>query len=240
MNIVITMGGLGSRFKKAGYIKPKYMIEVKGKTLFEWSLKSLSAFKKCKHIFIVKKEDNALSFINDKCNLLGIKNFNVLEIDYLTRGQAETAVLAEKYWSEKDSLFIYNIDTYIEEGILNLKTIKGDGFIPCFKAFGDHWSFVKTNENDIAVEVREKKRISENCSVGAYYFSSCELFKVLYHEFYGNNENVEAGEQYIAPMYNLLIKNGGKVYIQDIDADAVHVLGTPEEVKSFEKENSTF
>ena len=31
MNIVITMAGLGSRFKKAGYKEPKYMINVNGK-----------------------------------------------------------------------------------------------------------------------------------------------------------------------------------------------------------------
>ena len=36
IDIVITMGGLGSRFRKAGYTVPKYMIEAKGKTLFEW------------------------------------------------------------------------------------------------------------------------------------------------------------------------------------------------------------
>ena len=41
MTIIITMAGLGSRFKKAGYDCPKYMIEAKGKTLFEWSMDSL-------------------------------------------------------------------------------------------------------------------------------------------------------------------------------------------------------
>jgi len=46
MNIVITMGGLGFRFQKAGYTVPKYQIEVKGKTLFEWSMISMDAFKK--------------------------------------------------------------------------------------------------------------------------------------------------------------------------------------------------
>lgn len=35
MNVVITMGGLGSRFQKVGYTVPKYQIIVKGKTLFE-------------------------------------------------------------------------------------------------------------------------------------------------------------------------------------------------------------
>ena len=34
MNIVITMGGLGSRFAKAGYKVPKYMIEAKDGILY--------------------------------------------------------------------------------------------------------------------------------------------------------------------------------------------------------------
>lgn len=236
MNIVITMSGLGSRFRKAGYTQPKYMIEVNGYTLFEWSLKSLEAFSFYRHIFIVKREDNARSFIENKCFLLGIKNFYILEIDYLTKGQAETALLAQKYWNNEEGLFIYNIDTYIEEGILSPALIKGDGFIPCFRADGDHWSFVRLNNNKEAIEVREKNRISENCSVGAYYFSNCNLFKMLYDEFYSNEKNVEAGERYIAPIYNLLIKKGGKIYIQDINVDKVHVLGTPEEVKIFKEQ----
>jgi choline kinase len=48
------MAGLGSRFRKAGYNVPKYMIEAKGKTLFEWSMISLTGFKDVvdKYIFI--------------------------------------------------------------------------------------------------------------------------------------------------------------------------------------------
>ena len=41
MDIIITMAGLGSRFRKVGYNCPKYMIEAKGKTLFDWSMDSL-------------------------------------------------------------------------------------------------------------------------------------------------------------------------------------------------------
>ena len=44
MNIIITMAGLGSRFRKAGYYCPKYMIEAKGKTLFDWSMDSLVGY----------------------------------------------------------------------------------------------------------------------------------------------------------------------------------------------------
>ena len=44
MQMIITMAGLGTRFRKAGYDCPKYMIEARGKTLFEWSMDSLLDF----------------------------------------------------------------------------------------------------------------------------------------------------------------------------------------------------
>ena len=69
MNIVITMAGLGSRFKKAGYSEPKYMIEVHEKTLFDWSMESLEGFNDGneKYIFIVRKEDNSSKYYSN-CN----------------------------------------------------------------------------------------------------------------------------------------------------------------------------
>lgn len=234
MNVVITMGGMGSRFKAAGYVVPKYEIEVHGKTLFDWSMLSLKAFWKERFFFIVRKEDNANNFICSHCKALGILP-EVIEIDYLTHGQAETALLAQDRWNKREAVFIYNIDTYVEPGYMRADLIEGAGFIPCFSAPGNHWSFVRVGENNLAVEVREKEKISDNCSIGAYYFESADLYEKIYKDFYGNNENMEKGERYIAPMYNYMIERGYKVRIQNIPAERVHVLGTPEELHDFEK-----
>ncbi|MFA9375953.1 MAG: glycosyltransferase family 2 protein [Lachnotalea sp.] len=235
MTIVITMAGLGSRFKKAGYKVPKYMIEAHGKTLFEWSMDSLVGFheKENDYIFIVRKEDESGGFIQSKCSEMNIKNITIVEIDYLTDGQATTAMLGSKYWEKESELMIYNIDTYVEANEMNLSQISGDGFIPCFHAPGDHWSFVKLDEEDRAVEVKEKVRISDNCTLGAYYFKSCQLYEDLYREYYSSNENLEKGEKYVAPLYNFLISKGKEVRISIVDFDKVHVLGTPEELNVF-------
>lgn len=235
MTIVITMAGLGSRFKKAGYQVPKYMIEAHGKTLFEWSMESLKGFERIgnDYIFIVRKEDNASNFIQEKCSKMGFSNSSIIELDYLTDGQATTAMLGKQYWDKESELMIYNIDTYVESGEMNSKQIAGDGFIPCFHAPGAHWSFVKLDQEEKAVEVREKERISDNCTLGAYYFKSCKLYENLYNEYYSSNENLEKGEKYVAPLYNYLISKGGDVRISIVDYDKVHVLGTPEELKVF-------
>lgn len=240
MNIVITMAGLGTRFRNAGYKVPKYMIEAKGRTLFEWSMESLKGYGTDNtYYFIVRKEDKAGDFIKEACKKLGIKSYKLIELDHETDGQATTALLASEYWDGEAPLLIYNIDTYVESYAMNYEELKGDGFIPCFKGSGDHWSFVKLSDTGEAVEVREKQRISEHCTLGAYYFKSCALYEELYREYYEENkgavsrEEAARKERYVAPLYNYLISKGGSVYISDVDSKRVHVLGTPEELQVF-------
>lgn len=237
LDVVITMGGIGSRFRKAGYDVPKYMIEANGKTLFEWSMISLNGYKQSinKVIFIVMKDNdvNVKNFIEEKCEKLKIENYNIILIDYLTDGQATTAMLGAEYWNENHGLLIYNIDTYVEAGEMRAEEIKGDGFIPCFKGEGNHWSFVNVDKNYKALEIKEKERISDNCTLGAYYFKTCKLYMDLYKEYYAKEENLINGEKYVAPIYNYLLSKGGEIYISLVNHDKVHVLGTPEELEQF-------
>ena len=235
MTIIITMAGLGTRFRKAGYTVPKYMIEAKGKTLFEWSMDSLLGYNKMveKYIFVVRKEDNSKNFIEEQCKNYNINNYYILEINELTDGQATTCMLAIPYCNKENPIMIYNIDTYVEPYEMKYEDISGDGYMPCFNAEGTHWSFARTDKNGRVVEVREKERISNNCTLGAYYFSSAKLYEKIYNEYYANNENLEKNEKYIAPLYNYMIEKDMDVRISIIDYNKVHVLGTPEELKKF-------
>lgn len=239
MQIIITMAGLGSRFRKAGYVCPKYMIEAKGKTLFEWSMDSLIDYNPyvSKYVFVVRKEDNADSFIREKMQHYGIKNIDVIEIDYLTDGQATTCILAIPYCNLDESIMVYNIDTYVEPHEMKYSAIAGQGHMPCFHAQGEHWSFARLDTNGDVVEVREKKRISNNCTLGAYYFSTAKLFIELYDEYYSDDSRLERNEKYIAPLYNHMIEKGLQVTISIVNADKVHVLGTPEELTRFVNES---
>ncbi|MHC6202926.1 glycosyltransferase family 2 protein [Breznakiellaceae bacterium SP9] len=234
LDIVITMAGEGRRFREAGYKVPKYQIIAHGKTLFEWSLSSLSGFfaHTFQYIFIVLKQDNACGFINRICTKMNLSPIKIIEIDTITDGQATTASLAGKEWVKEHELLIYNIDTYIEPNNMRYNQIKGDGFIPCFKGDGDHWSFVKLDNTGKAEIVKEKERISENCTVGAYYFKSCALYEQAYKEYY--NSPVAIKEKYVAPLYNHLIQQGKEIRIADIPVQSVHVLGTPAELSIFE------
>ena len=164
MKIIITMAGEGSRFKKIGIKKSKYEIVARDKTLFEWSMLSLSDFFSEEFIFIVKKSDNSEEFIKEKCTSLGIEKYEVIEIDKLTEGQASTVMEAKKSINEEDGIVIYNIDTYIKEYIIKKKDILDDysGFIPVFKTNGENkWSFTKLDEEKNVIEITEKIPISD-------------------------------------------------------------------------------
>lgn len=238
MTMIITMAGLGTRFRKAGFTVPKYMINARGKTLFEWSMDSLLDYNDhvSKYVFVVRAEDNAADFIKSKCNAYGIRNIELIEIDHMTDGQATTCMLAMPYCDLDEAIMVYNIDTYVEPYEMKYSDISGDGHIPCFHADGDHWSFVKLNKQGDVTEVREKVRISNNCTLGAYYFSSARLYQNLYDEYYTNDSKIEKNEKYIAPLYNFMIEKGMPVTISVVDAQKVHVLGTPEELELFLQE----
>lgn len=235
MTIIITMAGLGLRFRKAGYHCPKYMIEARGKTLFEWSMDSLKGYDAyvLKYVFVVRKEDNAVDFIEKKCEKYGISNIELLELNDKTDGQATTCALAIPYCSQDSGIMVYNIDTYVEPYELKYEDVLGDGYIPCFHARGDHWSFVKVDKNNQVVEVREKERISNNCTLGAYFFKSPNLYKELYEEYYGDINWADSMEKYIAPLYNCMLDKGMNVSYSVVNEKKVHVLGTPEELNTF-------
>lgn len=242
INIVITMAGLGSRFRKAGYVIPKYEIMARERTLFSWSIYSLNNFINpfSKFIFVGLKEHNATAFIKGELFQLGISNWQLVEIDAVTDGQATTVICAEGAIENKNTpIIIYNIDTFVEPQYLLLGSIRGDGWIPCFPGKGDAWSFVRLNEEDKVIEVREKVRISDNATIGLYYFSSYNLYRSLYDDYYAIPAHAEKVEKYVAPLYNALIEKGHCAFVDIIPEKGVHALGTPEEVRAFLNVNRT-
>jgi dTDP-glucose pyrophosphorylase len=233
---VITMAGLGLRFRTAGYDVPKFEIVVRGRSLFAWSMESLRSFidDGASFIFIARRADDATAFIRRETSSLGIQHHTVIEIDASTDGQATTALLAEPAVHHADApVLVYNIDTHVDPRFLPADRARGAGWIPCFPGKGSAWSFARADETGQVREVREKVRISEHATVGLYWFSSFRLYRETYARHYDGAMQAEAGERYIAPLYNDLISRNLPVYLHDIPESAVIPLGTPAEVDRF-------
>ncbi len=240
MHVVVTMAGLGSRFRARGWNVPKYAIEVRGRTMFAWAMESLRHFLPGAHAtFVVRAEDQPGELVRREIRAFGVEDPVLIELDHVTDGQATTVLLTLPSLRERDPaapLLVYNIDTYVEPRSLHPRDVRGDGWIPCFPGVGDAWSFFRTDADDRVVEAREKVRISEHCSIGLYYFSSIDLYEQTYRAFYGAGLPATLRERYVAPMYQHLVEAGRPLWVHRVPADAVHPLGTPEEVEAFARE----
>lgn len=243
--IVIPMAGLSSRFKKAGYIKPKYMLEVGGETLFSLSVKSFSRYFNSEFfLFITLNQSNIKEFIQQECEFLGVIKYRVVVLNQPTDGQAETVYRGLKKLNlQYDSdAFIFNIDTFrlnfIKPKCFDLKAI--DGYLETFIGSGANWSNVvpeKIGSNKVKLTA-EKREISKFCCTGLYYWKSikmyCEVFN--YYRKLGV-DNMQGKEYYIAPMYNYLIEEGYDVRFNIIKSDQVIFCGTPDEYDSYIQRN---
>tara|TARA_E500000331_G_scaffold123539_1_gene121040 strand:+ start:5797 stop:6513 length:717 start_codon:yes stop_codon:yes gene_type:complete len=227
--IIIPMAGTSSRFKESGFTLPKYMLYKKNKSLFNLSVSSFKKyFDQETFIFICRDIFNTPLFIDEECKLLGIKFYEIIMIDEITSGQAETVKMGIEKSSitKSDSILIFNIDTIRKDINLKENLLVNDGFIEVFKGYGDNWSYAKTqSKNSLkVVEVAEKKKISNYCSTGLYYFKNVADFLNSY-----DNSKFDLKEKYVAPLYNFLISNNKSIIVDVIDKSDVVFSGIPAE-----------
>lgn len=231
--IIISAAGLGQRFKQIGLNQPKYALKANGKSLFYWSITSLRKFFDNEFIFIFRKENYLENFIQEELKKLGIKKYQIILIDHLTDGQASTVFLANEFIDDNDEILIYNIDTHVNPESLSDDIFNHDGCIVTTQIEGDKWSFAKLGDDNFVVEVSEKIKISDNASVGLYYFKKWQDFKNTYLN--NKNEIIQKyREVYVCPMYQYLINEGKKITIFNIDSKDFTGLGTPEEIELFD------
>lgn len=234
MTVIVTMAGAGSRFRSQGYKVPKHMIRAKGKTLFDWSMESLSSFFDQPFVFACLAEHDG-QWIQQRASGLGIRKVILAPRAALSLGQAQTAYDVLHQAAASEEVWIYNIDTYIERGLAPSDMVGHHGCVHVFESRNPGMSFVRYDEQGRVVELAEKKVISQWATVGVYGFASAALYRQLYEEAYhaGGVDEV-GGERYVAPVYQLLLRQGKSVCAPKLDLPAVHVLGTPQEVLEFD------
>ena len=239
--IVIPMAGEGKRFKDDGILEPKYMIKVKEKTLFEWSVDSLPVNISKKIIFVCleehEKKFNVSEFIKKIMNQkYPNSKYEVIYVKQTTGGQVETVLHTKHLIRPESLLIIYNIDTYfvstrLKTKILTLKNKNIDGLLGCFKSNDKNLSFIKLNEKGFVEEVKEKEKISDYASTGLYIFTRAKQFFEAGENMIENKNKVK-NEYYVSEIYNMLLKSNAKFEIDLVDEFSP--LGTPDDLKKFE------
>jgi len=234
MNIVIPMAGMGSRFKDAGYKKQKPMIDVLGRPMIQVVTDSIGI--KANYIFIARKQKDQESSNEDVEHVLGSLNLDhkMIMIDQITDGAARTVLLAEKYIDNDQPLLIVNSDQYIEWNyvsfIQKVNNMNADAGILTFKAHETKWSFVKIESDGYVSEVAEKQPISDDATVGVYYWRSGSDFVKYANQMISKNKRVN-NEYYVSPVFNEAIADGKKIIAYQVKK--MEGLGTPEDLQNF-------
>lgn len=218
MTIVFPIGGRGGRFKQAGYRTPKPFIKIGEDRLVDLAIRSYPPpVAGNVHLFIVRKEYQP-EF-----------DFPVETISGDTRGPLETILSSEKAVREIDSaedILIADCDSVIDSEELRNATVLfrqqgARGGVTIRASSNPAYSYARLDEGNWVLETREKDPFSAFTTTGPYWWKRGADF-IRYAR-----EAVQNGIFSVCPVYNYLIRDGGRV--KAVPTCTFFHLGTPDE-----------
>lgn len=236
LNIVVPMAGEGTKFKEAGYTFPKPLIDINGKPMAQLVTENLTPAFPHKFILICKKEHY------DKYSLYQVFQnatngaYECIKLEAPTQGAACTVLTAIDFINNDNELVVANadqiLDVKIDDFVKFARKDKLDGAIMTFRSSHPRWSYARADKNGNVVEVAEKKVISDNATVGVYYFAKGRYFvegatAMITKDIRFNNEF------YVCPVYNELILTSKRIKIWKVEEKQMHSLGTPEDLRGY-------
>lgn len=228
MNVLIPMAGAGSRFAQAGYTFPKPLIEVNGKPMIQVVVENLNV--EAHFIYLVQKEHYEKYNLKQLLNLI-TPGCDIIQVDGITDGAARTTLLAKEFINNDEPLLMANSDQFVEwnsnEVLYAFTADEVDGGIVTFKATHPKWSFAKIGEDGFVSEVAEKNPISDNATVGIYYWKKGSDYVKYAEQMIEKNIRTN-GEFYVCPTFNEAIADGKKIRNKKIEK--MWGLGTPEDL----------
>lgn len=248
MKIIIPMSGRGNRFLQAGYPIPKPLIEIDGMPIIEHVVNMFPG--ETNFMFICSNDHlettnmrEILSRVAPNGEIVGIEPhkkgpvFAVSEVFDRLDDNEETIVNYcdfSCYWDYNDFL-------------KKIRERDADGAIPAYRGFHPHMlgstNYAFMRENDLWLqEIKEKEPFTENrmeefASSGTYYFKKGSYVKEYFAKLMQEDIHIK-GEYYVSLVYNLLLSDGLKTSIYEIQ----HMLqwGTPQDVEEYNRWSSYF
>jgi len=227
--LLVPIAGRGQRFFDQGFTNPKPLILAGGKHIIDYSFDSIVAEEY--NIVFVVRDDHVRAFaIDDVLRSKYGTNIKIVKTQDITGGSVCSCLLAKDSVNPDSQLVIYTLDVGFSP-VFSLSSVpkNSDGHILTFRANSPAYSYVETSAG-VATATAEKKVISQQAAVGIYYFKYAgEFFE--YAEAMIKQGKTTNGEYYVCPLYNLLIQDGKRVTISEVDK--MDIMGTPEELDFF-------
>lgn len=243
MTNLIPMAGAGSRFSKEGYKYPKPLIEVSGKPMIIQAAMALPPADRW--VFVCREEhikDHQIDVLLKK----EFVNAEIVNINYLTEGQASTCLLAESIIEKENPLLIGSCDngmTWDKSCYHSLTSDKDvDALIWTFrnnvtvKRNPKMYGWVRVDEDNNAMKVSCKVPLSshpvtDHAIVGTFYFKKASYFFDAVKQMIATDRRIK-NEFYVDEAMNELIEQGLKVKVFEIGKYIC--WGTPNDLKTYQ------
>lgn len=241
LQILMPMGGLGQRFRDAGFDTPKPLIDVQGVAMFQKALAAYDNYAGDKrHLFVIRKDTDDEYSLGDQIKQL-LPDAQIKILDHNTRGAVETCMIAEDLIDPELPLVImdcditFNAPNYFEMMRQAVEDNSYDGLLLSFDSSDPRYSFAETDENGLVVRTAEKVAISNNALMGAYFFTRASTFLDAAHELLSRDISESMKEYYVSLIYNILIDNQKRV---GLAKGSFTSFGTPDELENYLNNNA--
>jgi glucose-1-phosphate thymidylyltransferase len=211
VQVLLPMGGRGTRVRPHTHVRPKPLMSIAGKPILQHILDDLMALAPSEFIFITTPGPHG-----EQVRAFVQTTYPELPARYLVQeqalGQAHAVALAEPF--VREPLFIMFSDTLFEADLETLKRPPGDGAVVTHHVDDPSRFGVVVTENGRIVRFAEKPRepISHDAIIGVYVINRPDkLFRAIRALLAGGI--ARNGEYFLADALQLLVDEGGHLAV---------------------------
>ena len=232
LNLVMPMGGGGTRFGVAGYAVPKPLIEIYGKPFFYWATQSVVKYVGVQSLTFVVLQEHIDGFQIDKRIAAYYPDARIVVIPKVLPGAVMTCLAGVEGQAIEGSVLFNDCDHLFVCRAFYDYCAKGepdamDGALLTFRSSDARYSYAQCDADGNVIKTVEKKAVSEDAICGAYYFRDKEIFRQAAQAYL---QECGYTEFFVSGVYNVLAGLRAKIRLFSVDS---HVsFGTPEEYEA--------
>lgn len=244
LNIIVPIGGLGTRFAKQGYRFPKPLINIIGRPMLLWLFDNLS----------IRPQDTLWIAINEHvedefrigqlvAKSLPKTDLRMIQLRHQTKGASETLYMVMQSMSPEHldrKTVSLDCDTIYWTDVLQRVREMPAGHGGCFY-FTDTgnkpiFSYIKTEEEqngrEIIKAIAEKRAISDKANTGAYVFPSARVLRDWCATSLDQRNDPALGEYFTSQVITMMLEQAELPFLGiEISLDDFSCVGTPEQLE---------
>lgn len=242
MLVVVPMAGTGDRFRRAGFERPKPLLEVDGRPMIEHVVRGFPGAER--FLFIVNRAHLESTELGDVLRRL-VPDAPIVAIEPHKDGPVETLLRAGAHLPDDDDVLVnycdFGVRWSFDEFRRRVADRGWDGAMTAYRGFHPHslgptlYAYVQ-HDGERVTAIREKghftsDRLQEPASSGLYWFRSGRTLKALCRELVARGERVN-GEFYASMLMDRLLARGGSVGW--VELERFFQWGTPEDLRDYQ------